>query len=55
MKPAKHIPTEETKEGNPAYPQINEDYNRYEYETTVEIDGNLEPIHGGKRRRENAA
>jgi hypothetical protein len=45
---------EREQDSNPAYPHINEELNRYEYESEVLIDGELEPIHGGKIRRQNA-
>jgi len=39
--------------GNPAYPDIYEELNRYDYEGIVEIDGEPEPIHGGKIKKQN--
>ena len=47
--------TEKQHESNPAYPTINEELNRYEYETEIEIEGMMEPIHGGKIKKQNAA
>jgi hypothetical protein len=40
-------------EGNPAYPHIDREPNRYEYETSVEIEGEQEPIHGGKIKKQS--
>jgi hypothetical protein len=42
-----------TQEGNPAYPHIDREPNRYEYETSVEIEGEQEPIHGGKIKKQS--
>jgi hypothetical protein len=44
---------ENQRDSNPAYPEINEENNRYEYEAVVEIEGQLEPIHGGKIKKKN--
>ncbi|MBE3140004.1 MAG: hypothetical protein IMZ53_05410 [Thermoplasmata archaeon] len=49
------ILTYSTTGGNPAFPTINEEQNRYEYEPTIDIDGVLVSIGGGKRRKENPA
>jgi hypothetical protein len=37
--------------GEPAYLFINDENDRYEYETLIEIEGQFEPIHGGKIKK----